>query len=105
MGRFTHLVDSLAGMEGFRAKYHIPQEVSLCYCAPDQLLTHRNEGEAVILMIAFIKEGMTLPMGRVTRDYLIVHRLCPYQCTPNLFRILGSVNALNDQIGDKPHLA
>ena len=56
-------------------------------------------------MIAFIEEGMTLPMGRVTRDYLIVHRLCPYQCTPNLFRILGSVNALNDQIGDKPHLA
>ena len=29
MGRFKHLVDSLAGMEGFRAKYHIPQGVAL----------------------------------------------------------------------------
>ena len=105
MGRFAHLVDSLAEMEGFRAKYHIPQGVSLRYCAPDQLLTHRNEGEVVIPMIAFIKEGMTLPMGRVTRDYLIAHRLCPYQCASNLFRILGSIDALNDQMGAKPHLA
>ena len=50
-------------------------------------------------MIAFIEGGMMLPMGRVTRDYLINHRLCPYQCTPNLFRVLGSVDALNKQMG------
>ena len=96
MGRFTHLIDSLTGIEGFRAKYHIPRGVSLQYCAPNQFLTHRNEGEVVIPMIAFIEEGMTLPMGRVTRDYLIAHRLCPYQCAPNLFRILGSIDALNE---------
>ena len=99
MGRFAHLVDSPAGMEGFRAKYHIPQGVSMLYCAPNQVLTHRNEGEVVIPMIAFIEEGMTLPMGRITKDYLIAYRLCPHQCAPNLFRILGSVNALNKQIG------
>ena len=50
-------------------------------------------------MIAFIEEGMTLPMGRVTRDYLLNHRLCFHQCAPNLFRVLGSVDALNQQIG------
>ena len=49
-------------------------------------------------MIAFIKGGMTLPMGRVTKDYPIAHRLCPYQCAPNLFRVLGSVNVLNEQM-------
>ena len=53
-------------MEGFRAKYHISQGVALRYCVPDQVLTHRNEGEVVIPMIAFIEGGMTLPMGRVT---------------------------------------
>ena len=79
-------------MEGFRAKYHIPQGVSLRYCALDQLLTHRNKGEVVIPMTAFIEGGMTLPMGRVTRDYLITYRLCLYQYGPNLFRILDSVN-------------
>ena len=41
---------------------------------------------------------MTLPMGRVTRDYLINHRLCPHQCAPNLFRVLGSVDAMNEQM-------
>ena len=41
---------------------------------------------------------MTLPIGRITRDYLIAHRLCPYQCAPNMFRILGCVDALNEHL-------
>ena len=65
-------------MEGFKAKYHIPQEVYLQYCAPSQWLTHRRKGEVIIPMTAFIEGGMTLLIGRVTRDYLIAHRLCPY---------------------------
>ena len=40
-----------------------------------------------------------LPMGRVTRDYLINHRLCPHQCAPNLFRVLSSIDALNEHMG------
>ena len=99
MGRFKHLVDSSTGMEGFRAKHHIPQGVSLWYYALDQVLTHREEGEVVISMIAFIEGGMTLSMGRVTRDYLIAHWLCPHQCVHNLFRILGSVDDLNEHMG------
>ena len=98
MGRFKHLVDSSASMEGFRAKYHIPQGVGLQYCTPDQILTNRGEGEVVILMIAFIEGGMTLPMGTITRNYLLNHRLYTHQCTPNLFRVLGSVDALNDHM-------
>ena len=50
-------------------------------------------------MIAFIEGGMSLPMGRVTRDYLRNHRLCPYQCAPNLFRILGAIDTLNQHLG------
>ena len=49
-------------------------------------------------MIAFIEGVMRLPMGRVTRDYLIAHRICPHQCAPNLFRVLGSVDVLNEQM-------
>ena len=49
-------------------------------------------------MIAFIEEGMTLPMGRVTRDYLINNSLCPHQCALSLFKVLGSVDALNEQM-------
>ena len=78
MGRFKHLVDSDVGMEGFKARYHIPQGVALQYCAPNQILTDRREGEVVIPIIAFIERGMTLLMGRVIRDYLINYRLCPH---------------------------
>ena len=83
-------------MEDFRAKYHIPSGVGLQYCAPYQIYMDRGVGEVVIPMIAFIKGGITFPMGRITRDYLLNHRLCPHQCAPNLFRVLGSVDALND---------
>ena len=99
MGRLAHLVDSPAVMEGFRALFNIPQGVSLRYCSPSEWLTHKNKGEVVIPIIAFIEGGLMLPMGSVTRDYLIANRLCPHQCTPNLFRILGSVDALNKQMG------
>ena len=56
-------------------------------------------GEVVFPMIAFIEGGMTLPMGRITRDYLINHRLTPHQCAPNLFRVLGCIDAFNEQMG------
>ena len=98
MGRFKHLVDSSVGMEGFKAKYYIPQGVGLQYCPPNRVLTNREVGQVVILMIAFIEGGMTLPMGRITRDYLLNHRLCPHQCAPNMFRVLGSVDALDNQM-------
>ena len=63
MGRFKHLVDSSASMEGFRAKYHIPQGVVLEYCPSDRVLTDKDVGQVVIPIIAFIEGGMTLPMG------------------------------------------
>ena len=49
-------------------------------------------------MIAFIEGGMTFPMGRITRDYLRNHRLCPHQCAPILFRI-RAIDALNQHLG------
>ena len=98
MGRFKNLVDSLTGMEGFRPKYHIPQGVVLEYCSSKEVLIDRQEGEVIIPMITFIEGGMTLPIGRITRDYLCNHKLCPHQCASNFFRVLGSVDALNDQM-------
>ena len=63
MVRFKHLVDTLVGMEGFRARYHISQGAALQYYAPDQILIDRKDGEVVIPMIAFIVGRMTLPIG------------------------------------------
>ena len=82
MGRFKHLMDSLAGMEGFRTKYHITPGVGLQYCPPYRVLTDREVGEVVIPMITFIEGGMTLPLGRITRDYFLNHRLYPFSALP-----------------------
>ena len=50
-------------------------------------------------MITFINGGMRILIRRVTRDFFIAHKLCPIQCTPKMFRILGSVDALNKKMG------
>ena len=78
MGRFKYLVDAPAAMEAFRARYRIPQGVVLEYCPPERVLTDREVGQVVIPMIAFIEGRMTLPMRRITRDYLLNHRLTPH---------------------------
>ena len=77
MGRFASLVDSPSKIELFKEKYHIPQEVGLRYCSIKQIVTNREVGEVIIPIIAFIKCGITLPMDRITRDYLINHT---YKC-------------------------
>ena len=86
-------------MEAFRAKYHIPQGVVLRYCPPEGVLIDRDMGEVVIPMIAFIQGGMTLPMRRITRDYLFHHRLTPHQYASNMFRVLGYIDVLNERMG------
>ena len=95
MGRFASLVDTLKDREAFKARYNIPHGVSIQHCLLGEWHAFRLEGAVVIPIIAFIEGGMRIPMGRVTRDFLIAYRLCPTQCFLNLFRILGSVDALN----------
>ena len=99
MGRFKYLVDTPTAIEAFREKYHIPQGVVLEYCPPEGVLTDREVGQVVIPMIAFIEEGMALPIHRITLDYLFNHRLTSYQCALNMFRILGSIDVLNERMG------
>ena len=99
MGRFEHLVKTPALIELFKEKYHIPQEVVVRHFTTEGMEFNRKVGEVVIPIIAFIEWGMTVPMGRITRDYLRAHRLCPDQCAPNFFRVLGSIDALDRYLG------
>ena len=72
--------------------------MGLRYCSTKRIVTDRETGEVIIPIIAFIEGGMTIPMDRITRDFLITHRLCPHQCAPNMFRILGCIDALNEHL-------
>ena len=99
MGRFERLVKTPELIELFKDKYHIPQGVSVRYCSTEGVAFDREVREVIIPMIAFIERGMTVPMGRITRDYLRAHRLCPQQCALNFFRVLGSIDALDRHLG------
>ena len=95
MGRFERLVKTPSLIELFKEKYHIPQEVSIRYCSIERLAFDREVGEDIIPMIAFIEGDITIPIGRITRDYLRAHRLYPQQCAPNFFRVLGAIDVLD----------
>ena len=100
MGRFVRLVDTPKCMAAFRAKYRILDNVELQHCELGEwLVLNKPLGVVVIPMIAFIEGGVEILMGRVTRDFLINFRLSPTQCSPNLFRVLSSVDMINWKMG------
>ena len=98
MGKFRRLVESEEGMRNFRAKYRIPLTVGVRNAAQGEWVSARKTGEVVIPMIAFIEGGITIPMGTITRNYLRFFRLSPTQCAPNMFRVLRSIEALNERM-------
>ena len=98
MGKFQSLVELEEGMRNIRAKYRIPSTVGMRYAAQGKWVGARKTGEVVIPMIAFIEGGMTIPMGTITRNYLRFFKLSPTQCAPNMFRVLGSIEALNERM-------
>ena len=98
MGRFKYLVDTEEGMRSFKSKYNIPPHVSFRYAAQREWFDERKTNEVVIPMIAFIEGGMTIPMGTITRNFLRFFKLSPTQCALNMFRVLGSIEALNEMM-------
>ena len=98
MGRFKHLVDTEEGMRSFKSKYNIPPNVGVRYATQGEWFDERKTNEVVIPMIAFIEGGMTIPIGTITRNYLWFFRLSPTQCAPNMFRVLRSIEVLNERM-------
>ena len=68
------------------------------FAAQGEWFDERKTNEMVIPMIGFIEGGMTIPMDTITRNYLRFFRLSPTQCTPNMFRVLGSIEVLNERM-------
>ena len=85
-------------MEKFRAKYRIPPSVGVRYTTQGEWVDDRKTREVVIPMITFIEGGMTIPMGALTRNFLRFFRLSPTQNAPNMFRMLGSIEVLNERM-------
>ena len=58
----------------------------------------RRTGEVVIPMIAFIEGGMTILIDTLIRNFLRFFRLSPTQCATNMFRVLRSIEVLNERM-------
>ena len=100
MGRFFNLVDTTEHKEEFKRYYRIPSNVSIQHCNLGEWHEERPTEAVVIPMIAVIEGGMRIHMGRVIRDFfLTIFKLCPTQCIPNMFRILGSMDVMNKKMG------
>ena len=97
--RLRKLVDIEEAMNKFIVDYRIPPNVSLRHCKMGEWYYKRETGEVVIPVLAFVEGGIRIPMGPVTKGYLRHSRLAPTQCTGNMFRILGGVDALNEKMG------
>ena len=98
MGKFKCLVEYEEGMRSFRAKYRTQPTVGVRYATQGEWVGARKTGEVLIPMIAFIEGEMTIPIGTITRNYLRFFRLSSTQCAPNMFRVLGSIEALNERM-------
>ena len=98
MGRFKELVDTEVKMRNFRTKYNIPPDVGIRYATQGEWYDERKTNEVAIPMISFIEGGMTIPMGTLTRNYFRYFRLSPTQCAPNILRVLGCIEALNERV-------
>ena len=76
MGRFARLVDNPEGMVAFMAQYRISNGVELQhYELVEWLVINRLSRSVVILVITFIEGGVEIPIGKVTRDFLMNYRL------------------------------
>ena len=100
MGRFARLVDTPEGMAAFRAKYRILDNVEIQHCELGEwLVINRSPQFGSHFDDRLHKRRMEIPIGRVTRDFLINYKLSPTQCSPNLFRVLDSVDMINRKMG------
>lgn len=77
MGRFASFVSMPEAREVFKTRYNITIGVKIEHYHLGEWHTKRPIGAVVIPMTAFIEGRMQIPMGRVTRDFLIFYRLCP----------------------------
>ena len=58
----------------------------------------RGEGRVIILLVAFVEGGVRISMNKLSINYLRHFKVCPNQCTPNIFRVVSSVVEPNKRL-------
>lgn len=58
----------------------------------------KGEGIVVITLEAFVERGNRILMSKLLTNFLRHFKLCPDQCTPNIFRVVSSIAELNGRL-------
>ena len=101
MGKFKSMVDTPERLAEFRKKYNFPDDAEVSYCPESEVILSRGEGRVVIPLIAIVVGGLRIPMSDLLTNFLRHFKVCPDQCTPNVFRIISRVETLNKRLGLK----
>ena len=101
MGKFKPMVDTHESLRKFRRKYNFPEDVEVRYCPKSETILSKGEGRVVIPLVAIVEGGFRIPMSDLLTNFLRHFKVCPDQCTPNVFRIVNSVDTLNKKLGLK----
>ena len=52
----------------------------------------------VIPLVAIVEGGVRIPMSDLLPNFLCHFKVCPNQCTPNVFRIVSRIETLNKRL-------
>ncbi|GMP43128.1 hypothetical protein CsSME_00015628 [Camellia sinensis var. sinensis] len=95
MGKFRNLVDTPAGMDEFRRRYNIPNDVTLTLAAVDA--DRSCTSTTMPFSIASIVEGgVRFPLNPLLRRFFSYFELTPMQISMNTLRVINGVSVLND---------
>ena len=101
MGKFKPMVDTPERLAEFRNTYNIPDDVEVRYCPKSEVILSRGQDRVVIPLVAIVEGGVRIPMSDLLANFLRHFKVCPDQCTPNVFRIVSSVDALTKRLSLK----
>ena len=100
MGIFRADVDSLEGINAFREKYHIPEDVYIRLGPPllpgATPIFDPHTQEMPFSLASIVEGGIRFPLQRFLRECLHFWQLAPTQLTPNTFKVITGSLVLNE---------
>lgn len=95
------MVDTPKRLVNFKKAYNILDNVEVRYCTESEVILSRGKDRVVIPLVAIIEGGVRITMSDLLINFLRHFIVCHDQCTPNVFRVVSSVNVLNKRLGLK----
>ena len=99
MGKFKSMVDTPERLAKFRRKYNFLDDVEVRYFSEDKVIHSRGMGRVVLPLVAILEGGVRIPISDLLTHFLRHFKVFPDQCTPNIFRVISSIDTLNKRLG------